>query len=445
MADKLFPLPLSPFEFYYWCDNRPDYPTTFPIELRFRGSLSRESFERALQVCLDRHPLLRANVDDSTGKIPNWIAVADRSLPLDWAGESLPIDHAAGRFIDLTTDIGVRVWVRVTAHQSRVVLQFHHACCDALGGLRFVGDLLVAYDSIASGSDPNEKLPPLDPKRLLMRADYGLSEINYQPNFRDALTTARFWGHCLMRRPALLATPETNSPSATDGNADLGYLTHTLSKPDRDKLQARATANDSSINDLLIAETLIVMRDWNRTHGGDSRKLVLNVPVSLRTRADLQMPAANVLGFWFLERKPKDCDDPQALIQGIRDEMDAVKKWRLPLYFIGGLSFAAQRPWLIRRMLRSNRSFATGVLSNAGRTLGRLPLEREDHKWLCGGCLLEKITGVPPVRPGTRVSIILAYYGHDTYVNLNWDPNEFDESAARLLLAAFVERLTVEV
>ncbi|MCH7752913.1 MAG: chromosome condensation protein, partial [Planctomycetes bacterium] len=58
MADDLLPLPLSPFEFYYWCDDRPDYPTTFPVELMFRGPLRRKAFAEALQVCLDRHPLL---------------------------------------------------------------------------------------------------------------------------------------------------------------------------------------------------------------------------------------------------------------------------------------------------------------------------------------------------------------------------------------------------
>ena len=32
---SLFPLSLTPFEYYYWCDDQPDYPTTFPVELTF--------------------------------------------------------------------------------------------------------------------------------------------------------------------------------------------------------------------------------------------------------------------------------------------------------------------------------------------------------------------------------------------------------------------------
>ena len=73
MADELFPLPLTPFEYYYWCDDRPEYPTTFPLELLFRGPLRREPLEAAIRVCLDRHPLLAANLDTTT-KFPQWIA-----------------------------------------------------------------------------------------------------------------------------------------------------------------------------------------------------------------------------------------------------------------------------------------------------------------------------------------------------------------------------------
>ena len=40
---SLFPMPLTPFEYYSWCDDRPDYPTTFPVELTFSGVLGARS------------------------------------------------------------------------------------------------------------------------------------------------------------------------------------------------------------------------------------------------------------------------------------------------------------------------------------------------------------------------------------------------------------------
>jgi hypothetical protein len=441
MVGQLFPLPMAPFEFYYWCDDRPEYPTTFPMELVFRGPLRREPFEAALRACLARHPLLAANVDVAGGKLPRWAPTQDQGLPLDWAESATPLDHAAGRSIDLTKETGLRLWVRTSAERSRLVLQFHHACCDALGALQFVADLLVAYDSAVAGQAPDARLPPLEPERLAMRGDFGFTEAGYRPTLRDAWLTARFWLRRLLSRPAVVAAPGDAGSQSPTVCADLGYVTQTLSKQDHDRLQARATRAEASVNDLLLSDLLVTLRDWNRKHRGDKRRLVVNVPVNLRLRGDQRLPAANVLGFWFLDRKTRACDDTGRLLAGVRDELEAVKKWRLPLYFIGGLGFACRFPGLMRRLLQSNRSFATVVLSNAGRVLARLPLEREGRKWISGGMLLEKITGVPPVRPGTRVSIIVAQYGNDTDVNLRWDPHELTEPAARLLLRAYVERL----
>lgn len=440
MADELFPLPLTPFEYYYWCDDRPEYPTTFPMELVFRGSLRREPLEQSLHVALDRHPLLAANVELAGKAIPRWVASQSRTVPLDWADVDQPLDYAARRYIDLTREIGVRVWVRNATEGSRLVVQFHHACCDALGALQFVSDLLVAYDSAVSGDEPTSKLAPLVPERLKLRGDYGLTEAGYVPNWRDAWRTAKYWAGRMMSRPAVIAAPSNQAAAQTDGRG-LGYVTHVFEKRERDLWQAHANATGASVNDLLVAEFLVTLREWNQTHAGDGRRLVVNVPVSLRTRNDYVLPAANVLGFWFFDRKPDECVDSGALLPGVRDEMEAVRKWRLPLFFIGGLGYASRFPWLIRRALRSNRSFATAVLSNSGRALAKLPLKHEHRKWIVGGALLEQITGVPPVRPGTRVSIIVANYGYNTSINLHWDPLTLDEAAGQALLDAFVGRL----
>ena len=72
--DDLFPLPVTAFEYYYLCDDRPDYPTTFPLELSFTGRLDRGPFEAALDSVLPRHPMLSARIDLNNGGRPNWIA-----------------------------------------------------------------------------------------------------------------------------------------------------------------------------------------------------------------------------------------------------------------------------------------------------------------------------------------------------------------------------------
>ncbi len=59
-AQPLFPLPLTPFEYYYWCDDQDDYPTAYPVDLTFSGSLEVEPFCRAVALIVARHPLLSA-------------------------------------------------------------------------------------------------------------------------------------------------------------------------------------------------------------------------------------------------------------------------------------------------------------------------------------------------------------------------------------------------
>ena len=313
------------------------------------------------------------------------------------------------------------MWVRSTAKRSRLVVQFHHACCDALGALQFVADLLVAYDSAVAGEEPTWKLEPLETERLRMRDDYGLTEAGYKPSLLDAWRTARFWISRLTSRPAVVAAPQSAKAKPTSG-VDIGYITHVLSKEDRNRLQTKANGADASINDLMLAEFLVTLQEWNREHGGTQQRLVLNVPVNLRTRIDQRLPAANVLGFWFLDRKASKCEHAERLLAGIREEMEAVRKWRLPLYFIGGLGYACRFPGLIRRLLRGNKSFATAVLSNSGRALAKLPLAHDHRQWITGGSVLEQITGVPPVSPGTRVSLIVANYAHTTTINLALGP-----------------------
>ena len=65
-AATVFPLALTPFEYYYYSDDCAEYPTTFPVELRFSGTLVREHFAAALEETVRRHPLLRVNVEGDT-------------------------------------------------------------------------------------------------------------------------------------------------------------------------------------------------------------------------------------------------------------------------------------------------------------------------------------------------------------------------------------------
>jgi hypothetical protein len=166
-----FPLPLTPFEFYYYSDHRPDYPMTVPVDLRFSGEIVRESFLASLRQAVERHPLLNARIR-GTQSWPEWIAAVEPAPFVDWADESVPIAHPAGDVIDLTQEAGLRVFVRVGSESARVLLHVHHACADGGGVLRFVEDLLILYAHATERTGAAPRLGELHPARLADRAQW---------------------------------------------------------------------------------------------------------------------------------------------------------------------------------------------------------------------------------------------------------------------------------
>lgn len=80
----MLPLPLTTMEQYYWTDDSDEYPTTFPVLLRFGGVLCEEPLRAALAVALERHPIFTWRVDPS-GRRPCWVAASTPTGPyLDW-------------------------------------------------------------------------------------------------------------------------------------------------------------------------------------------------------------------------------------------------------------------------------------------------------------------------------------------------------------------------
>ncbi|MEX0679044.1 MAG: hypothetical protein WD063_18365 [Pirellulales bacterium] len=442
-AATVFPLLFTPFEYYYYTDDSPEYPMVFPGELRFSGTLVRDHFFRALAETVERHPMLRAVVDDSRRR-PQWIAERCSGPHADWADESVPITHPAGEYIDLRSSPGLRTWVRTSPGGARVLFQFHHACCDGLAGMQFAADFLASY-KIATGEDCRRAgRRELDVERLLRRGELA-GEQDPKPSLgialRDAYVTASVWSRILLRTPDVLAVPVGASAGKASPREILAFETETLNGEESAALRAIAASLDATPNDLLLRDFLLVLRDWNRRHASDSPgRLRINVPVNVRRREEIRMPVANRLGFGFVTAEPADADDPRKLLDVVRRETLRIKQRKLGLYFLGGLLFACRVPGMVPWSLRRNRSFATAVLSNVGRFVPDRALRR-DGRWSCGDLVLDRVAGVPPIRKLTRVAVIVGEYGGETTFCLRCDPHFFDARETRALLSAFMERV----
>ena len=231
-AAPLFPLPFTPFEYYYYLDDSPEYPTAFPIEFRFSGTLVRDHFTAALERTLARHPMLCAVVDDSRRR-PVWMA-EKRGQPLvDWADESVAIAHPAGEYIDLRAESGLRTWVRTSPRGGRALFQFHHACCDGLSAMQFLTDFLALYKTAAGADVGGVGLRDLDAELLHGRGQIvGESDAkgSVSTAVRDAYVTARVWSRILFRTPEVLAAPAGGAAEGHDSPREiLAFETTTLS------------------------------------------------------------------------------------------------------------------------------------------------------------------------------------------------------------------------
>lgn len=442
----VFPLPLAPFEYYYYRDDGPEYPTTFPVELRFKGPLSRDAFVAALQEALGRHPLLRAVVDD-TGRVPVWIADPHGAARVDWQTASMPAMATGGEYLDVRSVPGLHTWVRVTPDSARVLFQFHHACCDGLAALQFVKDLLGLYKrAVGVASTP---LRRLDPELLRRRGDIdggthpaGSRVRRLATVARDSYVTARIWSSILFDTPAPLAAgmQRTGAAVAAARRENHAFEVESLDASETACLQRAAVARDVTVNDLVMRDFFLALDDWNNRHATPAGRLRLLVPVNVRSRRDLRLPAANRIGFGFVTSTAAHRRDPRQLLDAVRRDMRRIKNWKLALYFLAGVTLARGMPPILRWALSRDRSFATAVLSNVGRFVPEASLARAE-RWTCGDLVLERIAGVPPLRRLTRAGMIVLEYAGETVLCLRCDPHLFTAGETRDLLGMVARRV----
>jgi hypothetical protein len=439
-ATNVFPLALTPFEYYYWCDDRPEYPTCYPVEMTFSGPLDRKHFLAAWSAATARHPMLGARIDTS-GKRPMWVAGDGDPPPVDWADGPTPVLPAAGRQIDLRTECGVKAWVRIGPSTTRLRLQFHHACCDGQAAVQFVEELLVRYHCEVVGDAADAELPTLDPDLLKTR---GMPpQVSVNPPLRLKLyytwLIARDWAKLLIRNPLPLAAPAGPDVLPDTETTDTDFVTRTLDIDVVRRLRRIASERGVTVNDLLLRDAFGVISRWNE-RCGDARDgwLRINMPVSFRSRADRRLPAANRLSFAFLTRRSRDCRNDQRLLDSIVRETRDIKRNHAHLTFLGGLDFAQSVPGMLPWFLNRQRCFATMVVSNVGRVFARTRLPRCQGKLVCGNVQLDDFNGVPPIRPFTRASLVILDYARHTNVSLQCDPRHFSAAQATELLDNYI-------
>lgn len=445
MTAQGFPLALTPFERYMVLDDRPDHPMIFLAVIDFDGVFEKDLLERAVTMALERHPMLRSTVRGRREwREPSPANALDVIRWLPWSDE-MPGEAFAR--IDIGRENGVRFFIQQTADRTRWTLEFHHAAADGKGLLSFFRDVVAAYAAVvAGGACAEPQWQASDPGLLRRRGTSerttpagapsapGASDV---PAFRDVMAF-------LFRRPALVRpVGAPREPSRAGAAPPLVH--HTFAASDVDRIRRTARAHDASVNDVFLCAAFQTLADWNEP--GVPRRsgwwLRVMVPTDLRTRADVGMGAANVLGYGFLDRRTRDCGDTSALLRSVHEEMRSVRLNRLGRQILHGIAVVDRVPGLLGVMLRRPSTLATVVFSNVGRVDARLPVtpEREPEAGGAGHPRMRQLLGVVPLRAGTRAGFLLSQLRDTLTLTLRTDPRYLDREAAEALLAALVGKV----
>ncbi len=443
----IFPLPLAPFEEYMLSDDRPAYPMNFFCRVRFSGRLDRRAFESVLQASVARHPLLAVSVRKLPRNRFQWIADETTAPTVRWQ-EKLPDDsfpHAAP--INLYAEAGLRFWVLAGAKTTELVMQFHHSCCDGLGGFRFLRDLLVAYAVAAGETSRRATLPPLDAKLLRRRNTFGLTPWRFLRILPQQLTGLLGVRQFLMRSP-VPATP--NTPPQDMSQPPDRYpatCTRRIDEAETKALRRVAAELRATTNDLLARDLFLALHDWMSRHvpGYDDGWLRLSVPVNLRTVSERRLPAANAVSMVFLDRRSQDFADTGQLLAGISDEMLLIKRRRLGLTFVFSLQACRFLPGGMPAQVKGDQCTATCVFTNLGSPLAKLPLPRREGRFVVGNVVLEGMECLAPIRPHTSAAFAVFIYAGKLTVTLHYDARAMTGRQAEDLLETYVRKVRASI
>ena len=343
--------------------------------------------------------------------------------------------------------------MRVTAWETPegtvLLLKLHHACCDAIGALQLISELLAAYADLSRSATNQPSLPELTPLILRHRAYVAPPE---GPLPKTSLSE-RLWGavreafKVFARFPVPLAT-QAKSHEADSTNASPGYpelLARRVSKTDVDRLRQVARKRNVSVNDLLLRDLFLTLHAWNKTVGRSSGRSWLRVTMPTNLRKDERgVPSVCRIGYAFLTRRSRDCEDADALLASLVEETRLIKRWRLGAYFLAAIGLLTRIPGALRFILRSSRCFSTVVLSNVGDPEWNFTgkFECSGNEVMFGPLTLKEVVAVPPIRPGTRIGLLVTYLRDGLSIGMRCDSRHVSALEAETFLNDFVRTIT---
>ena len=424
-------------------DDSPDHPMNFFIQLNFRGRFDRSHLNAAMQKALSLHPLLhcliQGSAHDKTSRI-FWVPATSPTPEIDWNDAEVPLRFATGRWMDLTIETGIRIWLREAAETTTLLLQMHHACCDGLGGSSFVHTVLMAYHKLQTSGSLSDLDELVDPN-LLRERDLSCSSMSrIAKTAWNAISRLRRY---FKTQPIPLATPRDEPKDVHFEQMFPQFQTHAFSEAETEQIRVTAKRLEVSVNVLLLRDLYLILDQWNRRHSTDqqSQAIRICVPINLRRSIDNRMPAANVISLSFLERDSNQLADPTQLLHSLHQQLEQTIRVRDFLSFTPALKLLGMFAGKLATRMQRPRCQASAGLSNIGILLARSPLLGRDRRGVAGSVTLESMEPCMVLRRLTHIGVAVSNYGKRLYLTITRDPRLINESESRELLDSFARQL----
>lgn len=407
-------LPLTAFEEHMLLDDRASHPMVIVARFDFSGPAPPETLHAAFDSVVRDEPLLSARIHRPRFGRLRWVPGSPPLLRSSVAAESASQSTAqTGPLpsIDPFSGPPLRAELLTRPGGWSVVIAVHHAACDGLGLMGFVERWLLA----AASKTGRRKRDPADAMAALRsRGRIAASWADFArmlPRLKVGLQGVRqFVARSVVRfdRPRAVRDDEQPASTRHDSRAWEPRIVSAVLDPEYLRgLERHARATGIMVNDLLLASLITSLAQRLEDRGGppDDLWIRIGVPLSLRTKSDHALPAANRVSMVFIDRQPAAAADTAELVAGIHDEMELIRSHSLGHIFPMSLEVGRLLPGGLRRTTDSPQAQSTAVLSNLGRCFHRSPLAGEDDVIRVGDSYLKGWWMVPPVRPGTAFAL----------------------------------------
>lgn len=441
-----FPLPLVPWEEFFYYKHRPSHPATFFAFFEFSQPLQRDLAEAALRIVCHKHPLMRSVVEPRGSKL-FWTKVDPPDF--HWCESPVRIDDLDHGNLDICSEPGLKVWAfagdPATATKPRpasILVVIHHVAFDGLGVLQILLDWINEYQQ-------HQRVP------AKVTDQEPIAELPIPPRCRPTLT----WAQSLRLLPgqwkSIRASFQLFGRKAIPLAIDKPLTNTAPRKPhiirfqiDADttlQLKQYAALQQSSLNSILIRDLLITIDQWQTTlpQKPNGTHLRIMIPINERGVEHRHSAACNHCSMINLERTRIEVHNPTELLASIEQEMGVIQKWKLSLNFWRALSVFRWLPNGLRRVQTSEVA-ATASLTNLGRLrlTSNVAARATDPPNSPNPLRLTNFEIAAPLMHGTMAAFAVAYFQNELKVTVQYDPHHLTVEQAQQLMDQFQATLT---